>query len=394
VEVRGRLVENLFMPANLSAGSIRAPRSDPTGPAPELIWPDCLIPPTRPPALVYLDLNHLIQLAKANTGHPDGSRYVALLAAARVAVGQGAAKFVISGSLFMESGKIGSRRQRHDVADVIEELTGFSTLISRSTVMRLEVQAAIEHFIGTGANRILPVDLVGPYLVQGVGMRGGVTIKDDRGRDVSADIREAMGADEYDAMKAKMDRYMNRALLRGPEDHELEDLRRRGYAPKEILKVMQKRLDQELDLVAILDRDPRWRRGRLRDVVAGRECANELLDMIIMDLIPRGLTFGDLIAGEDEQTTIRKFVRGMPSVEVAIEIKTSYHRNPQKRWLINDIFDIDALAVAVPYCDIVFTDAAAREPLVSAQLDRRMSTLLPRRPDDLVDILTRINQQG
>lgn len=77
----------------------------------------------------------------------------------------------------------------------------------------------------------------------------------------------------------------------------------------------------------------------------------------------------------------------MPSTRTAIELKTRYHRNPNRTWSVNDINDIDALAVAVPYCDVVFTDAAARSALVDGHIGALMGTEIPRRPADLTNLL-------
>ena len=47
---------------------------DPTADNPvDLEWPEGLVRPASPPYLVYLDLNHWIGLAQANTGNPAGS---------------------------------------------------------------------------------------------------------------------------------------------------------------------------------------------------------------------------------------------------------------------------------------------------------------------------------
>ena len=73
----------------------------------------------------------------------------------------------------------------------------------------------------------------------------------------------------------------------------------------------------------------------------------------------------------------------MPSTEVAIELKTAWHRNRDKLWVANDIFDIDALAVAVPYCDIVVTEKACHHALTRAKLGDRMNTALLRSIADL-----------
>jgi hypothetical protein len=49
----------------------------------------------------------------------------------------------------------------------------------------------------------------------------------------------------------------------------------------------------------------------------------------------------------------------MPSADHAQFERDSTGRNPQFRWQSNDIFDIDALSVAVAYCDLVVTDKQA-----------------------------------
>ena len=73
----------------------------------------------------------------------------------------------------------------------------------------------------------------------------------------------------------------------------------------------------------------------------------------------------------------------MPSNCVAISIKTAYHRDSRHKWLVNDFYDIDALSLAVPYCDAVLTDKAARNAIVSAGVGDRAQTFMPRMPVDL-----------
>jgi hypothetical protein len=45
----------------------------------------------------------------------------------------------------------------------------------------------------------------------------------------------------------------------------------------------------------------------------------------------------------------------------------TYHRNRRYDWKLNDINDIDALSIAVPYSDAVFTDKAARNGAVTSR---------------------------
>jgi hypothetical protein len=87
-------------------------------------------------------------------------------------------------------------------------------------------------------------------------------------------------------------------------------------------------------------------------------------------------------SGQDK-TKARNFTDGMPSSRVAISVKGVYHRDPQHEWKSNDLHDIDAVAIAVPYCDAVFADKAARNALASSRELKVFDTELPRRPQEL-----------
>jgi hypothetical protein len=43
----------------------------------------------------------------------------------------------------------------------------------------------------------------------------------------------------------------------------------------------------------------------------------------------------------------------MPGAEVAGVLKTARHRDATRTWRSNDMSDLDALTVALPYCDVV-----------------------------------------
>ncbi|MPZ20158.1 MAG: hypothetical protein GEV06_19905 [Luteitalea sp.] len=72
--------------------------------------------------------------------------------------------------------------------------------------------------------------------------------------------------------------------------------------------------------------------------------------MLSRALAVRALTLAHV---ESNLEAAMPFVRSMPSTEVSMEIKTAWYRNSDKRWTPNDI---DALSLAVPYCDIVVTE--------------------------------------
>jgi hypothetical protein len=97
-------------------------------------------------------------------------------------------------------------------------------------------------------------------------------------------------------------------------------------------------------------------------------------------LADRGLKFSDVI---QDQQSARAFARSMPSTEVSIELKTAWHRNRDKQWTANDIYDIDAMSMAVPYCDVVVTEKDCHHVLNVARLGERMHTALLRDLRDL-----------
>jgi len=68
-------------------------------------------------------------------------------------------------------------------------------------------------------------------------------------------------------------------------------------------------------------------------------------------------------------TTIR-----IPSRWVECEMRRLRHANPQKQWEGNDLNDVMALSVAVPYCDVVVTERQWAHFVGVAKLDRRFNT--------------------
>jgi hypothetical protein len=216
-------------------------------------------------------------------------------------------------------------------------------------------------------------------------MRGGLMIRDADGNDSSASMREEVGDREFERIMAETTMAFERGMLAGPPDEEIAALRAEGYAPEKTREVTERRVQQERDLSARLDEEDRWRRGRLRDVVSASELTHEWLDQITRATLARGNTIGQVVRGDRER--MRAFAEGMPSSRVAISLKTRYHRDGRHQWITNDIHDIDALATAVPYCDAVFTDKAARNALTASPELRSFGTFLPRRPRELSDWL-------
>ena len=66
----------------------------------------------------------------------------------------------------------------------------------------------------------------------------------------------------------------------------------------------------------------------------------------------------------------------MPSSDVAVDLKTQMHRDGQRAalWSANDVYDVDALALAIPYRDVVVTEKHAADALRRAGEPDRYGT--------------------
>jgi hypothetical protein len=349
---------------------------------PALSWPRYLELPPENVILIYLDLNHWISLAQASVGHEKGIAFLDILEACRRARTAGNAIFVLSAVHYMEMNKIKDPTQRWTVAAVMEELTGFASLISRVLVMELELATVLDGFVRTPVIRPT-VSLLGRGVRHSLGQRSGVRITGPTG-DATVEVRERMGREKFDSFVEKAELLLDRGVLRGPANDEVNDLRVLGWKPEAASRVAEERAVQERNQSATLDSDKRWRHGRLRDIISARELMIEFQNMLPRSLAERNLSLTDVMT--DPQSA-RSFVRAMPSTEVSIELKTAWHRNTDKTWTGNDIFDLDALALAVPYCDVVLTDKACHHALTVARLGERMHTALPRKLEDLPHVL-------
>jgi hypothetical protein len=322
---------------------------------------------------VYLDLNHWIHLARVARGQSTPPGYPELLTAARQARTARTALFPLSQTHYMEMSGIADPRQRRNVAAIMEELSEIHVLLGRTTVMRLEMDAALDRLQGvpTPAGT---VPLLGRTGLWAYGRNGRLRLAVG-----GLDLTEYVQGQEWFRL---FEREFERRMLEGPSDAEDALLRQTTeYNPEAVHAIAEQRAEQERAQAARIDEDPKWRRGRLRDLVSARELAAEWLDLYTNRVIARGTSLDDLFGPNGE--AIRGFVDGMPSNSVVISLKTAYHRNQQHQWRVNDIHDIDALAIAVPYCDAVLTDKAARNAIVTMKVDRRAATFMPRTPGEL-----------
>ena len=354
---------------------------------------------TRPPVpLVYLDLNHYIQLAKASraaVGHTTGTGkaitvlpgYEALLESARRAKLERRAVFPLSSVHFMEvAHAVPSPRQRQHVADAMEELSDFTYILGRPSLVELEITAGLDKLYGRPVS-YESVPLLQNSAIWAFGHNSGFRfVNECTGEDLEPRLRKELGDETFEKRLAEMNYIRERKLLEGPQDAEIADLRKRGYAPETHKVGMQGRLDFELATSAVLNKNPSWRRGRLRDLVFAREIAHEWMQPFVRHLQQREQ---DGFRHDIPEDLVALWA-AMPQVQVTVSMKTHYHRNSAHRWKINHIADIDALSIAYAYCDALLTDAEARAALLNSPELRGFGTLVPGNAQAMADWLDRL----
>ncbi|RKT33511.1 hypothetical protein DEU34_2111 [Microbacterium sp. AG1240] len=341
---------------------------------PPIIWPTELRVPPRPPLLTHLDLAQWIRFGRAIKGRGE-TAYIDLLEALREGVRTGRIRVVLSGAQYREVIKIKDPAQRRVLASIIEELTDFTYLASHVDIQRLELQATLDHLTGTSGLGLTPIDLLGKSALNVVGRVGGLRIIKD-----GEDITSRLLAEDPSWVErlATANLMAERMLLHGPDDDEAAKLRADGYQPQ--------MAEQHIVDNAIIESD--WSKQidqyrssqRIRDLVIARHLYLELMDMLAREQVARGIQIQNIFTTPAGGT---EFVMSMPSSAVVVSMKAQYHQDPNRTWTPNDLYDIDALAVALPYCDIVFADASARDAALRRGLDLHFDTFMPRRPEDL-----------
>ena len=199
----------------------------------------------------------------------------------------------------------------------MEELTDFSTLVSRVVVMELEFSALLDP-VAKLPNPLSKAPLVGRGIRHAFGIRSGFSIMGPSG-DETESFRQRYGAEAFDAFMADAMLKMERSILRGPVDGDDENaLRALGYKPEGPTAVAESRAEQEREFKRILDADPKSRRGRLNDFVSARELIIEFQNIRPRTLEERGLVLTDVMWDPESG---RRLVRSMPSTDVSIALK-------------------------------------------------------------------------
>ena len=331
--------------------------------------------------MVYLDLNHWIELAKALSGHQAGRKNLDTLTTFEQAVADGAVVFPLSFTTLLEISKIRNPRQRRTLREVIELLSRYYVVTSLWIVECHEVEALLDKRLGVNPEPIGYNDYLDWGILRALGMDGRLKIRDNSSKDVTSEFRKSLTparAKLFDERVADAQLEVNRMFI----DH--GGLYSGGQPKEHTFQLVEGNALFEEELVGLLNENPRWRRGRIRDVIAARHMAYEINEILFKGLANRHVPLESLAPDTEG---VRGVGDSMPSFDVTVTLKTEYHRDPNHSWTPNDVCDIQALASTLPYCDVVVTDKAVATVAARTGLADRLDTVVLRNLDDVVAYL-------
>jgi hypothetical protein len=254
--------------------------------------------------------------------------------------------------------------------------------------MHHEVDAALDGVLGRRPGDQAGLDLIGHGFGHAFGQIVSLRIERSDGTDATDEARAAWpgGPQAFDEMLASTAIETQRRMLAGPKDEDLPRLRELGYKPESARAYVERRAQQEREFQRKLNEDTSWRRYRLRDVVSARYLANEAGQYLAESLAARGAQYVNVCANRD---AARRFVDSMPSGDAYVTLTTASHQNAQLTWQSNDVFDIDAMAIAIAYCDVVVTERHRAHQAKVTGLATRLQAEVVADPSELVSCLER-----
>lgn len=333
---------------------------------------------------IYLDQLHWIHLAQASTNHKNGEPYQEVYRHLLALKGAGKIVCPLSLTHYMELSATGSYRQRTDVATVMAALSGFRTMASASVLRPAEIEQALHKHFGKPETPAQPQPFGFGVSYAASGKTSMVKI---RSRTFSMEELAAKPSviNKIKELELQFTAQAEFEILRGPHDSMVQELRDNyGYAPEEAEKIARQRATNEEELAQRLAADPNLNK-KFDNIVMARYIIREMGTALQHALTKAGMTVEDLFAQGADNVT--KFVHAIPTADVFVAFTKANLKNLHRGWKKNDIHDMDALTIAIPYCDIVVTEKHAHAQMTNAGMGKKYGTKLLRNIEDLLDAI-------
>jgi hypothetical protein len=359
--------------------------------------------------LVYLDLNHWIGLAKARLARAKCPAAYREMYPLLQRLTHGGVVLPLSEVHYAEMrDRIRSFNQRSELALTMAELSQYKTLPPREHLLAVQLRRAVARHFGVPDPEIEELPLVGHgvgFAQQARPLRGHLTVGEQTVSDPAHKLALTLEAIEArvgggwkysrrarfteqewrSALTALFEESAEFVILRGPQPSEMDSVRALGYQPEQLAQIVVDAAAREQRMRTQLMAKPR-RDRRPEDVAA---CAALALDsgpqLIGNALATLGLSYTvwDNMT-KDDMTVVAETV---PILDVESALRRGRLKNGDYSIVVNDIYDMAALGVAVSCCNVVATDKSARHMLAEAGISGRYNCELVSAPSDLLTIV-------
>jgi hypothetical protein len=309
---------------------------------------------------VYLDQWVWIALARAFHNDAPAKEEAEVLALAQSAVSLRLASFPLSWFHYFENYMARDPSKRRRLTEVMEDVSKFHTIAPENILLPSELDAALFRRFGRPVDR-RKQDVFGVGVAHAFGEPDGVP---------PASFRRHVLADELVRLWEFFSLAGPQPEIVGANSLEMESWKK----PAVDFAEAQVRFAGQLD-------ELEFGRDKRKDAVAAQELAQLLEEALRPAMARAGIPEEALFEGGQDALTA--FLEDVPMRNVAFQLRLFRHSMPQKKWTRTDLADIGALAVAVPNCDAVATEAVWVDGLRRACLDEKYSTRLMRSLSEL-----------
>lgn len=314
--------------------------------------------PTTDPVTVYLDMNHWYALGAARVGRPGQPEHVEIFERLQELVAQGRLICPLSAVHYMELTENPRAGLRQEAASAMILLSALSTLPSIGLVVEEELERELHRRFGK------PQDpMVVPKLGWGVGFAFGQPMSVEPSAELIARLG---GCVEQATLEANY--LMEKSILESADAMRDEIP---GYNPNSARDVARKQLATLKGYIAAMRADPDFSK-RPVDAIYAWQLRSEILDQYTRALMRAGYVGAASPFKSKEELT--DFVDHLPSRRVAARMYVQYVKNHAVEWKVNDLRDVAALSLAIPYCDMVVTNRKAWNAANEAKLGEVFGT--------------------
>jgi hypothetical protein len=308
---------------------------------------------------IYLDQNKWIDLAAAEKGQPKGKPFADVLVVLQAGVGMGEMSVPLSSAHYMETHTRRHWESRFALATTMLKLSRRHTVAPTAGVIPPEIDHALQKRYGRPAT-LRPLQ---PFGV-GVAHALGREVRPYRIPDDLAPLVENRWGFERQANELQ-EAMLLTGLPPGMEA-QLPDFDPLGH-----LKFGEQ-YAREKEALRRLQKEHKWHKGERAKRVARAQVLTDHLEPIEEACGRAGIDSGVLIGEGREGMT--DFLNAVPTMLATSELERLRHSASQKPWERQDLHDINALAVASVYCDIVVTERFWVDVARRAQLGERFGT--------------------